>query len=176
MVVSRPKIERTYCTSNQECVLTGEASASCSLVGDFSLGTSYGSIPCNLCPTSEPVCLVTDSSQSRTSTGVVGVCTCLQPTPPMQSCSRADLAMRVVPDASQMCAVSLHTGASSRSVSAMHDWAFLAAAPCILISMGNAYCYEVNRLVGVMCSRKDQHVFLCVMCITNIETFFYVYA
>ncbi len=58
--------------------------------------------------------------------------------------------MRVVPDASQMCAVSLHTGASSRSVSALHDWGFLAAAPCIMISMGNAYCYEVNRYVSTL--------------------------
>ena len=56
-----------------------------------------------------------------------------------------DISMRVVPDASQMCAVSLHAGASSRSVSARYDWNYLAAAPCILISMANAYCYEVNR-------------------------------
>ena len=144
-VVGRPKVERTYCTSNQECILTGEASATCSLVGDFSLGTSYGSIPCNLCPTSEPICLVTDSSTNSGGDGVVGACTCLQPTPPLQSCSRADLAMRVVPDASQMCAVSLHAGASSRSISALYEWGFLAATPCIMISMGNAYCYEVSR-------------------------------
>lgn len=52
--------------------------------------------------------------------------------------------MRVIPDASQMCAVSLHAGASSRSVSALYDWNYLAAAPCILISMSNAYCYEIG--------------------------------
>jgi hypothetical protein len=56
-------------------------------------------------------------------------------------CSRMDLRQRVVPDASQLCAVSLHAGASSRTVSAQYDWDYLAAAPCILISMGNAYCY-----------------------------------
>ena len=43
-----------------------------------------------------------------------------------------------------MCAVSLHAGASSRSVSALYDWNYLAAAPCLLISMSNAYCYEVS--------------------------------
>jgi len=64
---------------------------------------------------------------------------------PKTGCSRMDLRQRVVPDASQLCAVSLHAGASSRSVSAQYDWNYLAAAPCILISMGNAYCYEINR-------------------------------
>jgi hypothetical protein len=49
-----------------------------------------------------------------------------------------------VPDASQTFAVSLHAGASSRSVSAPYDWNYLAAAPCVLISMSNSYCYEVN--------------------------------
>ena len=58
-----------------------------------------------------------------------------------------DLRQRVVPDASQLCAVSLHAGASSRTVSAQYDWNYLAAAPCILISMGNAYCYEISRCV-----------------------------
>jgi hypothetical protein len=64
---------------------------------------------------------------------------------PLQGCSRPDLGLRVVPDASQMCAVSLHAGASSRSISALYDWNFLAAAPCVLISMSNAYCYEVSK-------------------------------
>ena len=40
--------------------------------------------------------------------------------------------------------MSLHAGASSRSVSALYDWNYLAAAPCLLISMSNAYCYEVS--------------------------------
>lgn len=140
--VNRPKVERTACTTNQECALEGDAAAMCSLVGDFSLGTSYGSIPCNLCTSSQPLCLVTDSSSA--SNNVAGVCACMQQRPQLQSCSRADLAMRVVPDASQLCAVSLHAGASSRSMSALYDWNFLAATPCVLISMGNAYCYEVG--------------------------------
>lgn len=115
-------------------------------MGDFSLGTSYGSIPCNLCASQEPVCLVTDSSMtSNGEGGAVGICSCMQQTTFFQSCSRADMAMRVVPDASQMCAVSLHAGASMRSVSAMYEWGYLAATPCVLISMGNAYCYEVSR-------------------------------
>jgi hypothetical protein len=114
----------------------------CALVGDFSLGTSYGSMPCNLCPSSQPICLVADSSISSSSTPV-GTCTCMQQQQPLQSCAPRDLAMRVVPDASQMCAVTLHTGTSSRSVSAQYDWNFLAAAPCVLISMSNAYCYQV---------------------------------
>ena len=147
----RPKVERTFCTSNQECLLAGDASATCALVGDFSLGTSYGSLPCNLCPSTQPICLVTDSSSASAGTSV-GVCTCLQQPTPMQGCSRADVAMRVVPDASQLCAVSLHAGASSRTVSALYEWSYLAAAPCVLISMGNAYCYEIPgyglRVVG----------------------------
>ncbi len=49
-----------------------------------------------------------------------------------------------MPDASQMCAVTLHTGTSSRSVNALYDWNFLAASPCVLISMANAYCYQVS--------------------------------
>lgn len=143
-MIHRPKVERTYCTTNQECTLAGDDSATCALVGDFSLGTSYGSIPCNLCSSQEPVCLVTDSSSSN-SGAAVGVCSCMQQTTTFQSCSRVDVAMRVIPDASQLCAVSLHAGASSRTISAMYEWNYLAAAPCVLISMGNAYCYEVSR-------------------------------
>lgn len=147
VVVRRPKMERTLCTSNQECMLAGESQATCALVGDFSLGTSYGSIPCNLCVSSEPICLVSDSGSSsqQRQQGVVGVCTCMQQPTPLQGCSRVDLSMRVVPDASQLCAVSLHAGASSRTVSARYDWNYLAAAPCVLISMANAYCYEISR-------------------------------
>jgi hypothetical protein len=91
---------------------------------------------------------VTDSSSAST----VGVCTCLQQRTPLQSCPAVDMGLRVVPDAGQMCAVALHTGASSRSVSAMYDWNYLATTPCILISMSNAYCYAVggygNLVVG----------------------------
>jgi hypothetical protein len=114
-------------------------------VGDFSLGTSYGSIPCNMCPVSEPVCLVTQMSSSSSGNGAVGTCSCMQEGLSLQKCSRLDLSLRVVPDASQLCAVSLHTGASSRSVSVLYEWNFLAAAPCIMISMSNAYCYDVSR-------------------------------
>ncbi len=140
----RPKQERTYCTSNQECMLGGDAAATCALVGDFSLGTSYRSISCNMCPVSEPTCLVSKGSSSSAD-GAVGVCSCLQEGLVLQRCSSKDLSLRVVPDASQLCAVSLHSGASSRSVSALYDWNYLATAPCILISMSNAYCYEVSR-------------------------------
>jgi len=126
-------------------MLAGDASATCALVGDFSLGTSYGSIPCNMCPVSEPVCLVTQMSSSSSGNGAVGTCSCMQEGLSLQKCSRRDLSLRVVPDASQLCAVSLHTGASSRSVSVLYEWNFLAAAPCIMISMSNAYCYDVSR-------------------------------
>ena len=85
----RPKAERTYCTTNQECQLGGDAVASCALVGDFSLGISYGSVQCNLCPSLQLICLVTDSSGG--SSGTVGVCTCLQQQTPLQSCARSDL-------------------------------------------------------------------------------------
>lgn len=126
-------------------MLEGEAAATCSLVGDFSLGTSYGSMPCNLCPSSQPMCLVSDSSSGGSGSAVaVGVCACMQQRQPFQSCSNVNMGMRVVPDASQLCAASLHAGASSRSTSALYDWNFLVAAPCVLISMGNAYCYKVS--------------------------------
>lgn len=125
----------------QECTLSGAAEATCALVGDFSLGISYGSMPCNLCPSSEPVCLVSDSSSAA---GVVGTCSCMQQATPLMSCSRLDLSLPVVPDASQMCAVSLNSGTTSRSVSAMYDWNYLAVAPCVMISMGASYCYEVG--------------------------------
>ena len=69
-----------------------------------------------------------------------------------------DLQQRVVQDALQLCAVSLHAGASSRTVSAQYDWNYLAAEPCILISMGNAYCYEISRCVFLLVS---SHV--CIM-------------
>lgn len=142
--VCRPKSKKTLCTSNQECTLAGDSAATCAFVGDFSLGISYGSIPCNLCASSEPICLVTESSSSSPKVSV-GACTCLLQATPLQSCSAKDLSLRVVPDASQMCAVSLHSGASSRSVSSIYDWNYLAATPCILISMANAYCYDVGR-------------------------------
>ena len=64
--------------------MAGESQSTCALVGDFSLGTSYGSIPCNLCTSSEPICLVTDSGSSGAASGAVGVCTCMQQPTPMQ--------------------------------------------------------------------------------------------
>ena len=50
---NRPKLERTYCTSNSECLLQGDAASMCALVGDFSTGESYGMLPCSQCMTSQ---------------------------------------------------------------------------------------------------------------------------
>jgi hypothetical protein len=74
-----PKEQRTFHISNQECMLVGDDAATCCMVEDVSLGTSYGSL-----------------------------------------------------------AVLLHTGASSLSDSVLYKWNYLAAAPCVLISMSNA--------------------------------------
>lgn len=134
---NRPKLERTYCTSNQECTLQGAASASCALVGDFSTGTSYGTMPCNLCPSSQPICL-TIKDQTK------GICTCLQSGEPvLQSCRNVDVQDRVFPDASQLCAITLDARRVSTQTAASIDWNSLAAAPCVLISPSNAYCYNV---------------------------------
>lgn len=139
---NRPKIQRTYCTSHQECQLQGEAAASCALVGDFQRPeNTYGTMPCNSCPTSQPICLVGASAGSSR-----GVCSCLQSTPVFQSCTRADIGYRVIPSAAQLCAVALasrRTAAAPSSLTPSMDWNSLAAAACSTISMSNAYCYSV---------------------------------
>ena len=134
---NRPKLERSYCTSNAECWLEGDAAASCELVGDFTTGSSYGTMPCNSCPTTEPICLVSGKDNTK------GVCSCMQAATPTQSCTSVDVANRVFPDASQMCAVSLDFRGVSASTSASLEWGSLAAAPCVLVSSSNAYCYNV---------------------------------
>ena len=117
-------------------MLQGAAAASCALVGDFSTGTSYGTLPCNSCPSFQPICL---AIQDQTK----GICTCLQTPPTLQSCRRADLADRVFPDASQLCAISLDYRRLSTQTITSLDWNALATAPCILVSPSNAYCYNV---------------------------------
>ena len=117
--------------------MQGTASASCALVGDYSTGTSYGALPCNLCPSSQPICLVIKDNTK-------GTCTCLQSGEPvLQSCTRADAADRVFPDASQLCAITLDYRRVSTQTAISIDWNSLAAAPCVLISPSNAYCYNV---------------------------------
>jgi hypothetical protein len=63
-----------------------------------------------------------------------------------------------------MCAVSLHSGVLSRSVSVLYDWNFLAMCPCILIRASNTYCYEVSGygmlVVGHGLVRKPSSLFL----------------
>lgn len=68
---NRPKLERTYCTSNGECVLQGDAASMCALVGDFQTGESFGTLQCNQCITSQPVCLISGRDSSK------GVCSCM---------------------------------------------------------------------------------------------------
>ena len=92
---NRPKTERTYCTSNQECTLQGTASASCALVGDYSTGTSYGTMPCNMCPSAQPICLAI-KDQTK------GICTCLQSGEPvLQSCRSVDINSRYLSNPSR---------------------------------------------------------------------------
>lgn len=121
----------------QECQLEGDAAASCALVGDFQRPEStYGTMPCNSCPTSQPICLV---GQDTTR----GVCSCMQSQPAFQSCRGADLADRVFPDASQLCAVALDSRRVSTQTSTSMSWNSLAAAACGIISPSNAFCYNV---------------------------------
>lgn len=134
---NRPKLQRTYCTTNQECALEGEAAASCVLASDFQRPeNTHGTLPCNSCPTSQPICLV---GQDTTR----GVCSCMQTPPVFQSCKRSDLADRVFPDASGLCAVALDSRRVSSQTATSLDWNSLSASACAIVSPGNAYCYNV---------------------------------
>ena len=62
---------------------------------------------------------------------------------PVQSCNSQDVGLRVTPDASQMCAVSLDYRRVSTSTGVSMSWNALVVGPCILISQANAYCYNV---------------------------------
>ena len=53
------------------------------------------------------------------------------------------VSLRVTPDASQLCAISLDYRRVSMSTGISMDWGSLAVGPCILISQSNAYCYSV---------------------------------
>lgn len=67
----------------------------------------------------------------------------MQAQPVFQSCRSADLAGRVFPDASQLCAVALDSRRVSAQTSTSMDWNSLAAAACSIVSPSNAYCYNV---------------------------------
>lgn len=134
---NRPKLERSYCTSNMECRLQGDAESMCALVGDFSTGESFGTLACSQCMTSQPVCLVSGKDSSK------GICSCMLQSTPVQSCSMQDVSQRVTPDASQMCSISLDFRRISQSTTISMDWNSLAVGPCILISQANSYCYNV---------------------------------
>lgn len=128
---NRPKREKTFCTSNDQCYLKG---AICSLVNDYSTGAGYGSTECASCSRIS-TCHITDMS-----TGI-GKCSCMQTDTSMLSCTPSSVGQRVMPDPSQVCAV-ISTG---RSSSFYYDWNSLATAPCALVSPGMAYCYSVRE-------------------------------
>ena len=132
---NRPKRDRTTCTSNDQCYLTGDNPSICKLVNDFSTGASYGSMECQTCP-NYPTCHVTDGSGA-------GTCSCMQLQTPVQSCSPAFLNDRVMPDASQMCLANLDRGAR-RTTNAFLDWNALVTVPCVLISSASARCFDVG--------------------------------
>lgn len=130
---NRPKRERTPCTSNDQCSL---GDATCTLVNDFSTGGGYGSIECASCPR-EKTCHITDMN-----TGV-GKCTCMQMQTPVLACSPSSVGRPVMPDASQMCAVSTDLS-GIRTTNMFYSWSSLATAPCALIGPGTAQCYNVR--------------------------------
>lgn len=122
----------------QECQLEGAAAASCALVTDFQTGESHGTMPCTSCSSSQPICLVTKGGTGK------GVCSCLQTGAPVfQSCRGADVTDRVMPDVSQLCALSLDARRQSTRIANSVDWNSLAASPCAIVSASNAYCYNV---------------------------------
>jgi hypothetical protein len=61
----------------------------------------------------------------------------------VQSCQSSDAGLRVVPDSSQLCAIAMDSRRRAASTEISADWGSLAIGPCILISMSNAYCYNV---------------------------------
>ena len=93
---------------------------------------------------SQPTCHVLDGS-SR-----VGTCSCMQQQTPLQSCSVTSAGRSVMPDASQMCTVSIRGGSrrnggnDASSLNIFYDWNSLSTTPCVLISSGNSYCYNVG--------------------------------
>lgn len=134
-----PKVERTYCTKNDECYLQG---AQCAIVSDYTTGTSYGTMPCGTLTDGEPVCLRLQNS--------VGTCSRLiQTAVSIQSC--------VVPgetafaSADNLCAVASRD--FQTEVSYMAQWSDLSVTPCALISSGASFCVKTlskgNIIVGV---------------------------
>jgi len=135
---NRPVRDRTSCVTNFECQFNSDESTStCSLVNDFTLGNSYGSLECNQCP-SRPTCHITNGMLA------VGRCSCFQQETPVQACSPNDINRRVMPNAAGMCLVTLDQGAS-RSTNAFYDWNTLATVPCVLLNPSNTYCYNVGQ-------------------------------
>lgn len=123
-------VGKTQCSSHQECALP---STECGFV-DAYLQPSFGNVLCGAC-TSRPMCLVA-------SAGAVGHCVCtLRPTS-YQACSQ--VGMRIMPDPTQLCLVSLASSAFSASSSTYSaGWPSLAAAQCALLNQAQTYCLNV---------------------------------
>ena len=122
-------VGQTRCGSHSECALP---STECGFV-DAYLQPSFGNVLCSAC-TARPMCLASSSSG--------GQCVCtLRPTT-YQTCSQPG--MRVIPDATQLCLVSLTSSAfSSSSSSYAAGFPSLAAAPCALLNQADTYCLSV---------------------------------
>jgi hypothetical protein len=98
---------------------------------------SYGTLPCNECMTGQSICLISGRDTTK------GLCSCMLQKASIQSCTGDNAGLRVNPDASQLCSISLDFRRMSTSSQVSADWGSLAVGPCILISMANSYCYNV---------------------------------
>ena len=94
----------------------------------------------------------------------VGVCSCLQQGTAKQSCCRRDLGLLVVPDALQLCSCALCCCQRGLPQAVIYKWNYLAAAPCVLLSMSNAYCYQVSRWVATAAHASCLFYCCSIMC------------
>lgn len=137
---NRPKRQQTYCTSNAECALIQdeEDPPYCALVGDYTTGYSYGSLPCQACLSSQPVCHTLDPEST------FGTCTCLSTAPTLLTCPSSEVGRPVsLLSADSLCLTSL-SPSSWYNAEAFYGWETLATTPCAVVPPGNAYCYRVD--------------------------------
>ena len=136
------KRERQFCTTNDECRIQGRDNpAICALVSDFTTGESFGSMECQDCSTTTPVCHILDTN-SR-----VGVCSCMQSRVLISGCEGSSLGADVFPNPADLCGVNLDRGARS-TTNFYYDWSRLATAPCALINPSQAWCYDTGSEQG----------------------------
>ena len=134
--------ERTYCTSNSECLTK---MASCSLITDTSTGRSSGGIPCTQCTSMDPICLVSHG-------GIAGQCACPVQEEPFAKCDKSTrVNERMGTGSGVLCATTLYNHMKTESTGSL-DWGSLVVAPCAQV--GETTCIQVapftyNLAVGM---------------------------